>query len=148
MRTDFIKTREDIAELARWLNSQVQQGKQVQVAASDKTLKAEETTLEGITKPQRGATHVYFRMMSKALNDAGYDMKKTLKEEVEIPWDADRGERFKESIWKPVCEAMFGVGSSEDLEPAQVSEVYKVVDRHLSQRTGVHVEFPTRFGNG
>lgn len=94
-----------------------------------------------ITKPQRGATHIWFRLMSEALNDGGFDMKRTLKAEIEIPWDSE-GRNFKEHMYKPVAETMFGVGSSEDLEPGQVSQVVEVMNRHLSEKTGVHVPFP------
>jgi hypothetical protein len=54
------------------------------------------------THKQNNALHVYCRMLSEALNDAGYDMKKTLKQEVEIPWTT---ELVKQYLWKPVQEA-------------------------------------------
>ncbi len=95
-----------------------------------------------ITKPQRGATHVWFRLMSEALNDGGFDMKRTLKEEIEIPWDSE-GRNFKEHMYKPIAEAMFGVGSSEDLEPGDVGKVVEVMSRHLAQKIGINVPFPS-----
>ncbi len=44
-----------------------------------------------MTPNQRNALHLYCEMLACALNNAGYDMKKTLKEEVEIPWQKNDG---------------------------------------------------------
>lgn len=91
------------------------------------------------TELQNNAVHVYFRLLAKALNDAGWDMKKTLKPGIEIPWTE---EMVKTHIWKAVQSAMFEKDSTTKLTTKEVNEVYAVVDRHLSEKTGVHVEFP------
>jgi len=41
------------------------------------------------TLPQNSAMHLYFGWLAKAFNDAGLDMKKVLKPEVDIPWTAE-----------------------------------------------------------
>lgn len=114
----------------------------VNIAFTHKSLQAEEFDLERPrTTTQNKALHKYYCLVSEALNDAGFDMKKTLKEETEIPWTA---EAVKLNIWKPVQDAMFDKKSTTELETTEVDQVYKVIARHLSEKTGVHVEFPSR----
>ena len=91
------------------------------------------------TLQQNRALHLYFQLLAEALNDAGLDMRKTLKPGVEIPWTE---ESVKTHLCKEVMKVMFDKESTNDLTTGEVSQVYEVVDRHLSQSTGVHVPFP------
>ncbi len=93
---------------------------------------------------QNNAMHLYFRLYAKALNDAGFDMCRTLKEGAEIPWTEDS---FKREIWLPVMESMHGHTSTRDLTRTQVGNVAEAVCRHLLERTGVFVPFPEK-GDG
>ena len=88
---------------------------------------------------QNKAMYKYFDLLAEALNDAGWDMKKTLKPGIEIPWTA---EMVKTHIWKSVQKVMLDKESTTELTTKEVNEVYEVVDQHLSQTTGVHVKFP------
>ena len=93
------------------------------------------------TNKQNAALHQYCRMLAKALNDAGFDMKRTLKADAEIPW----GEwNAKEMLWRPIQKAMYGIESTSDIDTLQCQEVYKVLDRHLGSKTGVTVPWPSR----
>lgn len=94
------------------------------------------------TIQQNKALHVFCELLAEALNDAGYDMKKTLKEDVEIPWNKDM---IKEYIWRPVQKAMTGEESTTDLNTVNPSDIYAVINRHMSQKFGVHVPWPDRF---
>ena len=88
---------------------------------------------------QNKSLYLYFRLLAKALNEAGWDMKKTLKEEVEIPWTE---EMVKTHLWVPIQEIMLEKHSTTEMTTKEPSEVYAVLDRHLSSKTGVHVEWP------
>ncbi len=92
-----------------------------------------------MTPNQRNALHLYFEMLACALNNAGYDMKKTLKEEVEIPWQKMM---VKEYLWKPIEKIMVDKDSTEEMTNKDVNEIYKVLDRHIAQKFGVSVPFP------
>ena len=119
------------------------------------------------TDLQNKSIHLYCELLAISLNDAGFEMKAFLgsksnkfliaileqiqelifkmmayleaKQEIDIPWTK---ENVKNVIWKPVQKAMFSIDSTTKLETAQVSEVYKVVARHVSENTGVFVDFP------
>jgi hypothetical protein len=96
------------------------------------------------TLQQNKAMHKYFTMVAESLNDAGYDMKKTLKPEIEISWTPTS---VKEYLWKPIQEAMMLKDSTTELHTDQVSAVYNVLSRHLSAKLGVNVSFPSAQGD-
>lgn len=92
------------------------------------------------TSTQNSALHKYFELLADELNLAGYDMKKTLKPTVDIPWDRDT---VKDYLWRPIQEAMLQKGSTTELTTAEVDKVYKVLDRHLAEKLGVSIRFPS-----
>lgn len=101
-------------------------------------------------KPQRTLTqnkalHKFCDLLSKALNDAGLDMRAVMKPEAEIPWTP---ENVKDNLWRPVQKAMYGKESTTELDTAEVSKVHEALMRHLGQKLGVpYVSFPNRFGD-
>lgn len=97
------------------------------------------------TLTQNSALHLYFRMLADALNDAGLDQRKTLKPNVEIPWNEAA---IKELIWRPIQLAVVSKESSAELTTSEVQEVYEVLNRHLANRFGITVAWPEREENG
>ena len=96
------------------------------------------------TLTQNAALHKYCELLAIALNDAGQDMRKTLKQEVDIPWTM---ENVKNHLWRPVYSAMTQHESTTDADTSQYSEVYNVLSRHLSEKFGgLHVPWPSKQG--
>lgn len=93
------------------------------------------------THKQNNALHVYCRMLSEALNDAGYDMKKTLKQEAEIPWTT---ELVKQYLWKPVQEVVTGTDSTSTAGTEDYDKVHQVLSKHLSEKFNVYIPFPAK----
>jgi len=93
------------------------------------------------TNTQNNALQVYCRELATALNDAGLDMKRTLKAEVEIPWTQDL---VREHLWKPIQEYVIGKRSTTEANTFQYSEVYDVLNRNMAEKFGVSVPFPSR----
>ena len=93
------------------------------------------------TLTQNRALHKFCQMLADKLNEAGLDQKKVLKPEVEIPWTM---EAVKEGLWKPVQEAVTGLKSTTKPETSQYSDIYEVLNRHLTTKLGVHVPWPTK----
>ena len=99
-----------------------------------------ERTKRKRTTSQNAAIHKYFTLLADQLNDAGLDMRKVLTKRPDIPWS---GETVKIHIWREVQTAM-GLGeSTAALNSDQVTMVYEVVARFLSERFGVFVPFPS-----
>jgi len=91
------------------------------------------------TTKQRNAMEVYFRLLAETLNDAGLDMKRVLREEIDIPWVQAS---VKEHLWRPIQLALTDKPSTANLERDEVSKIYKVLDKNLGEKLKVHVPFP------
>ena len=93
------------------------------------------------TTQQNNALHVYCRLLSEQLNAAGLDMKKTLKQDAEIPWTTDL---VKEYLWKPIQTAVTGEKSSADVSASDYDEIHKHLSNLLSSKFNISVPFPAR----
>jgi len=89
---------------------------------------------------QNSALHMYFDHLATALNDAGFDMKKTLRPELDIPWTAHS---CKESLWRPLQLAMTGKKSTTKITTGEINKILDVLSREIGSRTGVQVDFPS-----
>jgi hypothetical protein len=111
-------------------------GDKTTIVADMKSDKSHRTTL------QNRALHKFCALLSDALNAAGWDMKRTLSKQAEIPWNPDTAKHW---LWRPIQKAMFDKESTASLDTNEVSQVYEVLNRHTSAKFGVSVEFPSRF---
>ena len=94
---------------------------------------------------QNSSIHLYLEWLSKALNDAGWDMTATmnkLSKKSNIPWSMLS---IKERLWRPVQLNTFGNDSTAKLDTDQVSTVYEALNLVTSERLGVSVSFPDKF---
>jgi len=89
---------------------------------------------------QNNALHLYFEMLAEALNEAGLDMRKTLRADVEISWNSDLVKKY---LWKPVQKAIVGHDKTRKLKKDEVNKVYDHLNRLMSQKFGVYVPFPS-----
>lgn len=86
------------------------------------------------TLTQNKALHLWLGMLADTLNAAGLDMRKVLKQEVELPWST---ETCKEFLWRPIQEAVILKESTMDANRVEYTKVYDVLARHLGQKLGV-----------
>lgn len=94
-----------------------------------------------LTPQQRKALHKYCEQLADALNDAGFSQNDRVVIKLDIPYSKLA---VKEAIWKPIQEAITGKTSTEELDPKEVGEIYKIMDNAVAERTnGVRVEFPS-----
>jgi len=96
------------------------------------------------TLKQNKSLHKFCELLADELNAAGLDMKTVLKPSVDIPW---RKESVKEFLWRPIQEAMLQKESTTELNSAEPSDIHAVLMRHLSEKFGVYVSWPNRFGD-
>lgn len=92
------------------------------------------------TLKQNSALHLYFTYLADELNDAGLDMRKTLKPEIDIPWSA---RTVKEHLWRPIMKAQLKKESTTELTTKEIDKVFQTITRHLSEKFGLSVEFPS-----
>lgn len=92
------------------------------------------------TSTQNKALHKYFELLADELNSAGLDMKKTLKQTVDIPWSK---ETVKDYLWRPIQNAQLEKESTTELTTDEINKVYEVLNRHLGEKLQIHVPFPS-----
>jgi len=94
-----------------------------------------------MTAQQRKALELYFRQLAETLNDAGLDQRKVLKPSIDIPWDQ---KSVKNQLWRQIQRAKTGKISTTELEPKEIDEIYEILNRHLAEKFGVSVPFPSQ----
>lgn len=94
------------------------------------------------TGNQNRAVHVYFELLAKALNDAGYDMRKVLKQDVEIPWTKAS---VKNHLWRPIQDVMLDKESTTELNTVEPSEIYEVLNKHIAEKFGISIPWPSYY---
>lgn len=92
------------------------------------------------TDQQNKSLHLYFTQLAETLNDAGLDMRKVLRPSIDIPWS---GETIKEYLWKPIMEFQLQKSSTTELTTKEIDEIYDTINRHLSEKFGITVEWPS-----
>jgi hypothetical protein len=92
------------------------------------------------TIKQNRSLHLYFTHLAESLNSAGLDMKRVLKPHIDIPWTAAT---VKEHLWRPIQTIQLQKSSTTDLSTGDVVEVFETLNRHLAERFGLHVDFPS-----
>jgi len=92
------------------------------------------------TENQNKSLHIYFRLLAEALNDAGFDIKKTLKQDFDIPWTEIS---VKEMLWRPVQKSYLKKNSTTKLNKTQdIDKIYDIINRAIGEKTGVYVPWP------
>ena len=98
------------------------------------------------TSTQNNALHLGCKLIADALNNAGLDMRKVLKPEVEIPWTTLS---VKDHLFRPVMKAMTSKESTTELAKlGEIEGVWDTVMRFLGQNHGLdYIPFPSNAGN-
>lgn len=92
------------------------------------------------TSRQNRALHKYYAMLAEELNNAGLDMRRTLKPSFEMRWTPYT---VKEYMWRPLQKAMFGKESITELESQDIDKIFDVITKHLGEKFGLFVNFPS-----
>jgi hypothetical protein len=132
MAEQIINSRQSLEAYKEHLDAQWEKHKYLRVDA--KTGKQRSLT-------QNASLHLYCQHVATALNDAGWDMKRFVKVEFDIPWT---GTSVKDTIWREIQLAMLGKKSTTEPETGEYSQIYEVACRVISQRTGVFIAWPSK----
>lgn len=90
---------------------------------------------------QFNALHLWCERLAEALNDAGYETRAVLEQKhADVPWNK---ELVKELLWRPIQKTMTGKDSTTKLNRAEPGDIYEVLNRHLAEKFGVSVPWPT-----
>jgi len=90
------------------------------------------------TIQQNKALHKYFSILASVLNNSGQEITKVIK--IDTPWSATS---VKELLWRPVMMQQLDKKSTTKLNKDEVTKVFDTLNRALSVKCGVSVEFPS-----
>lgn len=90
---------------------------------------------------QNAALQLYCNHIAQALNDGGFDFRQSLRQDIDVPWS---GTMAKDYLWRPVQKIVTGHDSTTKPERHQYGEIYEILNRHLSDRFGIYVPFPSK----
>lgn len=94
------------------------------------------------TSAQNSAVHLWFEMVAAALNAAGLDMRRGVREQFSIPWTKST---VKEYLWRPLQEVMTGHESTTKAGKMEYPEISETIIRHFASEHGVHLPpWPSR----
>jgi len=91
------------------------------------------------TSSQNRALHKYLRQVAIDLNEAGYDVRETIKVPVEFTEHS-----VKQYMIHPVMMAMFDKDSTADLTVSEMKLLVETMERLLAEKFGVITQFPHR----
>lgn len=89
---------------------------------------------------QNSALHLLMAQLSEELNNHGKTMMRVLSQTAEIEWTPYS---TKEYLLRPFIKAMYGKTSTTQLTTKELSEATEAMLRHVSQTTGVALDFPS-----
>lgn len=92
---------------------------------------------------QNDSLHLYYELIAKALNEAGYTYKKQSilnGEIIETPFTADM---IKEGIWREIQITLFDIKSTTKLTSRIINQIIDVITDWLAQK-GIRVDFPNK----
>jgi len=93
------------------------------------------------TITQNSSLHLFFTQLAEELNNHGMDMRKLIRQEVEISWTAYS---VKEYLWKPLQRVLIGAKSTTQLDKiSDINLVYDNLNRIISERTKGEIKFPS-----
>ena len=107
---------------------------------NDRYLKVKVSTGKQRTLTQNGALHLYCRMVSDAMNDAGIEQQVFFKPGFQVQWNE---RTVKDNIWRPVQLAVTDQESTTKPKREQYSFIYEHINRKLSEH-GIHVPWPSK----
>ena len=93
------------------------------------------------TNLQNAALHKYLTMLATELNNAGLDMKKTLRPEIDIPWTCELAKTY---LWKPIQKAVIDKDSTTKADRSEYTKVYEVLNRHTAEKFGISCVWPSK----
>ena len=92
------------------------------------------------TNTQNRSYWLWLTQLAEGLNDAGFSVNDRVVIELDVPFTKDN---LHELCAKPYLKALFGKTSTTELTTNEEQILYSYLDKAISERTGVHLEWPS-----
>ena len=102
------------------------------------------TMSEQRTLPQNSSLHLWLTNLAVELNDAGLSLGDGKLVKLPVLFTQNN---LKENIVRPMMTALYpDKTSTTQLDTKEIQYLYQHLDHIIAERTGVHCEWPDRFG--
>lgn len=94
------------------------------------------------TVSQNNALHRGLSLLADTLNNAGLEMRRVIKEDVDIEWTTQSA---KDYLFRPIMKSLYKIDSTRNLKKGegQIEKVWDTLMRHLGEKFGVeYIGFP------
>ena len=81
-----------------------------------------------------------FKQLADNLTEQGFDMKKTLREDIDIQWTPDLIKRY---LWKTVQEAICEKESTTQITTQEINQIFGIISKAIGERCGIELIFPS-----
>lgn len=93
------------------------------------------------TGKQNDSLHLYFKWLSEAFNEGGYNVQLVLARKMDLDWTPNM---VKELLWRPAQKVILEKESTTELTKMQeIDVVYDHLNRHVSKEFFIHIPFPS-----
>lgn len=93
------------------------------------------------TQQQNSALHLWFKLLADEMNQAGYTVQLVLAQKMDLDWDKDK---VKGLLWRPAQQAILKKKSTTELSKIEdIDKVWEHLNRHIGEKFGLHVPFPS-----
>lgn len=93
------------------------------------------------TDAQNRAIHLYCAQLADALDREGHTLQNVV-ERIKKAEIRPTQENIKETVFKPMAKALFGVDSTTKLTTSQVDRVYEMVNAFIGREFHLYIPFP------
>jgi len=90
------------------------------------------------TTRQNNALHLWFELVAQEMEEAGCDLRSTIKTEI-----TPTAYMVKELMWKPIQEKLTGKKSTSELNTDEIDKIYKIMDEAMARSLKISVPFPS-----
>jgi hypothetical protein len=90
------------------------------------------------TLRQNNALHLWFELVAQEMEEAGCDLRSTIKAEI-----TPTAYMVKELMWKPIQKKLTGKKSTSELNTDEISRIYKIMDEAMARSLKISVPFPS-----
>ena len=92
------------------------------------------------TPQQNSANHLWFAMISDALNEAGISVQVAIRDSMSVHFTPVI---VKEILWRAIQKVQYGKSSTTELNTLENTKVAEELNRYLGEKWGLHVPFPS-----
>jgi len=131
MTEQIINSLQSLEAYKKFLDVQFEQHKYLRIALKN----GKQRTLT-----QNASMHLFFQLLSDALNDAGFDFRTFVKDGYPVPFNEML---VKEYLWKPIQKAITGKESTTKPETHEYGIIYDVLNMKLADH-GIYVPWPCK----